>query len=55
MAAILQMTFSNLFSSMFCIPIQIALKFVPKGPINYILALVLIMAWCHPGDKPLPE
>ena len=37
------------------IPIKISLKFVPKGPINSIPALVQIMAWCRPGDKPLSE
>ena len=37
------------------IPIKIAMKFVPKGPINNILALVQIMAWCRPGNKPLSE
>ena len=31
----------------------ISLKFVPKGSINNILALVQIMAWRRPGDKPL--
>ena len=31
------------------------LKFVPKGLINNIPALVLIMAWRRPGDKPLSE
>ena len=35
--------------------IEISLKFVPKGPINNIPALVQIMAWCRPGDKPLSE
>ena len=35
--------------------IEISLKFVPKGPINNIPALVPIMAWCRPGDKPLSE
>ena len=34
---------------------KISLKFVPKGPINNIPALVQIMAWCRPGDKPLSE
>ena len=29
--------------------------FVPKGPIHYIPALVQIMAWHRPGDKPLSE
>ena len=37
------------------IPIKISLKFVPKGPINNILALVQIMAWRHSGNKPLSE
>ena len=37
------------------IPIKISLKFFPKGSINYIPALVQIMAWCRPGDKPLSE
>ena len=37
------------------VPIKISLKFVPKGPINNIPALVQIMAWCRPGDKPLSE
>ena len=37
------------------IPIQISLKFVPNGPINNIPALVQIMAWWWPGDKPLSE
>ena len=37
------------------ITIWISLKFVPKGPINNIPALVQIMAWRRPGDKPLSE
>ena len=37
------------------IPIKISLEFVPKGPINNIPALVQIMAWRRPGDKPLSE
>ena len=37
------------------ISIKISLKFVPKGQINNIPALVQIMAWCRPGDKPLFE
>ena len=32
-----------------------SLKFVPKGLINNIPALVLIMAWRRTGDKPLSE
>ena len=37
------------------IPIKISLKFVPKGRINNIPALVQIMAWRRLGDKPLSE
>ena len=37
------------------ISIKISLKFVPKGPINTISALVQMMAWRRPGDKPLSE
>ena len=37
------------------ISINISLKFVPKGLINNIPALVQIMAWRRPGDKPLTE
>ena len=35
------------------ISINISLNFVPTGPINIILALVQIMDWHWPGDKPL--
>ena len=38
-----------------CISIKISLKFVLKGPISNIPALVQIMAWRWPGDKPLSE
>ena len=34
---------------------KISLKFVPKVRINIIPALVQIMAWRRPGDKPLSE
>ena len=37
------------------ISIKISLKFVPKGPINKIPALIQIMAWRRSGDKPLSE
>ena len=37
------------------ISIDFSLKFVPKGPINNIPALVQIMAWRRPDDKPLSE
>ena len=35
--------------------INFSLKFVPKGPINNIPALVQIMVWRRPGDKPISE
>ena len=35
--------------------IKISLKFVLKGPINNIPALIQIMAWHRPGNKPLSE
>ena len=35
--------------------LNISLKFVPKIPINNIPALVHIMTWPRPGDKPLSE
>ena len=35
--------------------LKISLKFVPKVRINNITALVQIMAWRRPGDKPLSE
>ena len=37
------------------VSLKISLKFVPKGSINYILALVQIIAWCHSCNKPLCE
>ena len=37
------------------ISIKISLKCVPKDPIINILALVQMMAWRRPGDKPLSE
>ena len=37
------------------ISIKISLKFVPKGQINNIPALVQIMAWRRPGGKPLSK
>ena len=57
MDAISQTTFSSAFSwnENFWISIKMSLKFVPKGPNNNIRALVQIMAWHGPGDKPLSE
>ena len=37
------------------IPIKISLKFVPRGLINNVPALVHIIAWRRTGDKPLSE
>ena len=37
------------------ISIKISLKFVPKGKINNIPALVWIMVWHREGNKPLSE
>ena len=34
---------------------KISLKFVPRDPFNNIPALVQIMAWRRPDDKPLSE
>ena len=42
-------------NEMVWISINISLKFVPKGPIHNIPALVQIMAWRRSGDKPLSE
>ena len=48
MAAVSQTTLSNIYSWMqIIISIKISLKFVPKGPINNIPALVQMMAWRH--------
>ena len=33
-------------------PINFSLKFIPKGPIDNIIALVQIMACCRRGNKP---
>ena len=50
----------NIFKCIFLnentwISIKISLKFVPKGPINNISALVEIMAWRRISYKPLSE
>ena len=44
---------SNFLTEDMWIALDISLKFIPKGPINNIPALVQIMAWHRPGDKPL--
>ena len=49
-------TFKRIFlNEIIRISIKISLKCVPKGLINSIPALVVIMAWRRPGDKPLSE
>ena len=57
MAANFQTTLSNafFFNENVWISLKISLKFVPKGPINNIPALIQIMSWRRPGDKPLSE
>ena len=50
----------NIFKCIFLnekdkILIQIALKLVPRGPIDNKPALVQVMVWRRTGDKPLPE
>ena len=49
-------TFKSIFlTENFIVVIKISLKFVLKGPINNIPALVQIMACRRPGNKPLSE
>ena len=56
MATIFQKHFKWIFlNKNVWILINISLKFVPKGPINNISALIQIMAWRRTGDKPLSE
>ena len=52
-----QTTFSTAFPwlKIFEIRLKLKLKCVPTGSINNIPALVRIMAWRRPGDKPLSE
>ena len=45
----------NFLNESIWILIKNSLKFVPGGPIYNILALVQIMDWHRPGDKPLSE
>ena len=55
MANIFMTTFSNGFYENPQILIKISLKFVLRDPINNIPAMVQIMAWRQPGNKPLSE
>ena len=56
--AISKTTFLNAFSGRnenVWTSLKISLKLVPKVQINNIPALVQVMAWRRPGDKPLSE
>ena len=55
MAAILQTMCWNQFPLWKLLYFYILLKFVPRGPIENIPALVQIMVWCRSGDKPSSE
>ena len=55
-ATISQTTFSKeFFNQNVQISINISMRFVPKGPINNIPALVQMMVWRRLGEKPLSE
>ena len=57
-ATISQVTFSNVISWKKIFEFQLKYhwsKSVPKGPTNNIPALVQMLAWRRPGDKPLSE
>ena len=45
----------HFFNENVWIPTKISLKFLPKGAITNIPALVQVMAWRRSGDKPLSE
>ena len=49
--------FSNAFSwmKMYKFWLRFHWSLFPKGPTNKIPALIQVMAWCRPGDKPLSE
>ena len=56
MVAVSQDAFKRIFlNENVGISIIISLKLVHTGPINNISALVQMMAWRRPGDKPLSE
>ena len=49
-------TFKSIFlNENIWIPTKISLNYVPYGLIDNMAALVHIMAWRRPGDKPLSE
>ena len=43
------------FNENIWISINISQKFIHEGQTNNIQALVQIMAWCRPGDRPLAD
>ena len=45
--------FKSIFNESVWISITISLKFIPNGPIEYKSALVQVVAWHRPGEKPL--
>ena len=47
--------FKSIFNGSVWISITISLKYIPKGPIDYKSALVLVMAWHRTGETPLLE
>ena len=57
MASVSQTILSNAFSWMKMLEFRLKFhwSFLPKDPINNVQALVQIMAWHRPGDKPLSE
>ena len=55
MAVILHTTFQRHFNGNVWLSIKFSLKFLLKGPISNIPALVKIMIWCRTGDKPLSQ
>ena len=56
MASFLDVIFKLIsLNEIFCIYIQISLKFVPKVSFDKMSALLQVMAWYLTGTKPLPE
>ena len=57
MATIWQVTFLNelFFNEKVWISFEISMKFVLRGPIDNMPALVWVMAGLQTGDKPLSE
>ena len=55
MATVSQKTFSNTFSSTKMFAFHLNFTEVHSYKSSKIPALFQIMAWCHPGDKPLSE